>query len=207
MSLTMLSPQSSSPPPCPLSVRGPPSIPHVQSPSPVFSFFQSPLCSQFSFSAVTALIQTHPDPLSRRSLPNPPCGVSSPRSLPSDPSPSAQQIFLEFRPMHVTPLLANASVVPVDLRKKPKPKASNSLALPMVHGICLCLLSSSHPSTRTQLQRNTLSPRPTRLVSPPSPCPADASSFSHLTSSKALSWEALLTPLRPLSWSRGCDLR
>lgn len=38
MSLTMLSPQSSSAPPCPLSVRGPPSIPHVQSPH-IFIFF------------------------------------------------------------------------------------------------------------------------------------------------------------------------
>lgn len=83
----MLSPQSSSTPPCPLSVHGPTSIPHVQSLSPMFSFFQSPLCSQFSFSAVTALIETHPDSLFHHSLPTSPCGVSSPRSLPSVPFP------------------------------------------------------------------------------------------------------------------------
>lgn len=182
----MLSPQSSSTPPCPLSVHGPTSIPHVQSLSPMFSFFQSPLCSQFSFSAVTALIETHPDSLFHHSLSTSPCGVSSPRSLPSVPFPicSADLSKIRTYACHSPAYKCFSHSRCLKKKKTTTPKPSNALALPMVHGICLCLLSSSHPSTRAQLQRNTPSPRPTRRFSPPSPCLADASSSSHLTSSK-----------------------
>lgn len=150
----------------------PPSTPHLWSLSPVFFFLKSPLSSLFL-------------PQFRRSpTPYPTTASPTPHMMPPSqgvslliPPTSAHQIFLEFRSTHVIPLLTNASVAPIALRKN----QSHSLALLVVLEVCLCLVSSSHPShLNPAAERN---PAPDRARRLPPLVLVRASSSSHLTPS------------------------
>lgn len=91
----------------------------------------------FSFSAVTAWVQALLPSASASQAPE----VMIPVALPH----RCQRVFLQVRPTHVRPLLTDASAAPTASRKKPNPKRSNSLALPVALEVCLCRPSCSHP--------------------------------------------------------------